>query len=81
MQISRKVSEMLQEIEGSYMKMKHINLLSGRLKEDYIVRNNNIENGDVLCEKCGGTGNAIFLNYLKCPDCSGFGVKGKSSIE
>ncbi len=45
------------------------------VRTDYFRRNENIENGAVLCENCDGTGNELMSMYHKCPKCEGVGVQ------
>ena len=67
-----KISEVmmfkLQELEGStkILENVYINLLEGRMKEDYVKRNYNIKNGKELCDICSGTGTMIFEDSVEC---------------
>jgi uncharacterized OB-fold protein len=43
------------------------------IRADYVRRNENIKNGEVLCGRCGGTGNMYYTKYKKCDKCDGKG--------
>lgn len=42
---------------------------------DIITRNENIDAGRELCERCDGTGNEFYSMYSPCKDCNGTGHK------
>ena len=44
------------------------------MRGDYRRMNQNILNGKILCNQCGGTGNEMYSMYRKCPDCDGDGI-------
>jgi uncharacterized OB-fold protein len=71
--LTKEIMFKLYEIEGTTMIFQHINLLEGRMKEDYVKRNKNITEGKELCQECGGTGNLLFEDYLICENCGGKG--------
>ena len=43
-------------------------------RQDYEIRNQNIEAGKPLCRKCDGTGNEIYTRYRRCSKCGGTGI-------
>lgn len=43
---------------------------------DYITRNDNIQAGRELCDRCEGTGNELFSMLRVCTECRGEGWKG-----
>ena len=45
------------------------------MRMDYVVRNTNIDEGNILCKRCDGTGNELFSMYRKCQKCGGTGIK------
>lgn len=44
------------------------------MRDDVLRRNENIDKGNKLCKRCGGTGNELFSMYRKCRACNGTGV-------
>ena len=47
----------------------------GYMRMDYQKRNDNVEEGEMLCPKCDGTGNELFKMYRRCSECNGTGIK------
>ena len=45
------------------------------MQGDYVKRNQNIDDGRVLCERCNGTGNEVYSMYQKCVNCRGMGYQ------
>lgn len=45
------------------------------MKQDFEIRNINVEKGVPLCFNCDGTGNQFVHSYRACPDCKGTGEK------
>lgn len=45
-----------------------------RIRGDVIRTNDNIDKGNKLCKRCGGTGNELLSMYRKCAACEGTGV-------
>jgi len=48
------------------------------MRGDAITRNDNIDKGEELCDRCEGTGNELFSMYMKCHACNGTGVFNNS---
>lgn len=46
---------------------------------DYKTKEENIDKGFELCERCVGTGNELFSMYRRCSDCNGTGKKTNKS--
>ncbi len=44
------------------------------MKMDYERRNDNINKGFKLCQRCQGTGNQLYSMYQECKQCNGKGV-------
>lgn len=45
------------------------------MRMDYQKRNENVEEGEILCPKCDGTGNELFSMFRRCSECGGTGIK------
>ncbi len=54
-------------------KKRDIKEVPFHMRSDEQTRNDNIDAGNKLCERCGGTGNELFSMYRKCPKCNGTG--------
>lgn len=42
---------------------------------DEYTKQTNIDKGNPLCRRCGGTGNELYSMYRQCEHCKGTGVK------
>lgn len=62
-------------------KLENINAWPPHMQMDYVRKNENIIVGRRLCFECGGTGNAFYSMYKKCPQCHGTGIGWSRSFE
>lgn len=51
------------------------------MRGDVHTRNQNIDKGKKLCERCTGTGNELYSMYKECKDCNGNGYKDDEGKE
>lgn len=59
------------------MEKRNINDYPPHMQVDEQRRNDNIDAGNILCERCDGTGNEFYSMYCKCLACNGTGIAPK----
>ena len=59
---------------GEVYDLINIDSVPLHIQRDYLIRNENIKNGEPLCLRCSGTGNELFSMYRKCTVCKGNGT-------
>ena len=47
------------------------------IRQDNIIRQENVDTGHELCIRCTGTGNELYSMYRSCEDCGGTGIKNR----
>lgn len=60
-------------LNGQDFILTDISSVPFHMRMDYITRNENIVEGNVLCKHCNGTGNEFSSMYRQCPICYGEG--------
>ena len=64
------------EDQNTYV-LIHLDGIPDRIRMDYQIRNQNVQEGNTLCKWCNGTGNQFFYTYSDCPQCNATGINNE----